>query len=187
MNRLVALVLLFASLSFGLVALADEPKKALGKKELDKFQGTWELVGYETNGLTELDSSLKNLPRSLTIKGNRFTMTWNEGHSRNPEDWKKGKIPSYVNEVRRSGTLKVDPATGPKAIDFAYEPGIREPGPWDLEGKTLRGIYRWEDGKLVICFGTYLGSFAGDRPEKFKTEVTQVKGLGTSLETFKKR
>jgi uncharacterized protein (TIGR03067 family) len=114
MNRVVAVGLLFAGLGIGLVAPADEPKSGADNKEPDKFQGTWELVGYETNGRVHPESSLKNLPRSLTIKGNRFTMTWHEGHSSNPEDWKKGKIPSYVNEVRRSGTLKVDPTANPK-------------------------------------------------------------------------
>jgi uncharacterized protein (TIGR03067 family) len=114
-------------------------------------------------------------------------MTWHEGHSRNPEDWKKGKIPSYVNEVRRSGTLKVDPTADLKEIDFVYDPGAGTPGPWDLEGKTLKGIYKWHDGQLVVCLGTYLGTYAGGRPVQFKTEATQVKGVGVSLQTFKKR
>jgi hypothetical protein len=39
----------------------------------------------------------------------------------------------------------------------------------------------------VVCLGTYLGTYAGVRPVQFKTEATQVKGVGVSLETFKKR
>jgi uncharacterized protein (TIGR03067 family) len=145
------------------------------------------LVVSEWLGRIAPGSSLKNLPRSLTIKGNRFTMTWNEGHSSNPEDWKKGKTPSYVNEVRRSGMLKFYPAADPKEIDFIYDAGAGGPGQWDRGGKTLKGIYRWEDGKLVVCLGTYLGSFAGDRPKQFKTAAAEAKGLGVSIETFKKR
>jgi uncharacterized protein (TIGR03067 family) len=187
MNYVVAVGFLFGSLGIGVVAPADEPKGGADKKELDQFQGTWEVVGLEWLGRVSPQSSLKALPRSLTIKGNRFTMTWHEGHSRNPEDWKKGKIPSYVNEVRKSGTLKVNSITEPRSIDFTYDARGGGPGRWDLEGKTLKGIYRWEDGKLVVCLGPYLGSFAGDRPRQFKTAAHEAKGLGVFIDTFKKR
>jgi uncharacterized protein (TIGR03067 family) len=187
MNRLVVATLLLGAFGIGHVAPADEPKGNAGKKELDRLQGTWELVYYEMNGLVCLESSLRADVRTLTIKGNRFVMTWHEGKSRDPEDWKKGSRPSYVNEERRSGTLKVDPAGDRKVIDFFYDAGDRELGPYDLEGKTLRGIYRWEDGKLVVCLGSYLGSFADDRPRQFKTAAVEARGNGASIEIFKKR
>jgi uncharacterized protein (TIGR03067 family) len=187
MNRLVAVALLFGALGVALAAPADEPKVTAGQQELDRLQGTWELVYYETNSLVVLERSLKASTRTLTITGDRFTMTWNEGKSRSPEDWKKGKTPSYIDEVRKSGTIKLDPSADPKAIDLTYNRGEREFGPWDLEGKTLRGIYRWEDGKLVVCLGGWLGSYAGKRPTQFKTAAVEAKGLGASIETFRKR
>jgi uncharacterized protein (TIGR03067 family) len=187
MNRLAAVALLCGTLGVALAAPADEPKGKAGQQELDRFQGTWELVYYETNGRVVLETSLKASTRTLTVAGDRFTMTWNEGKSRNPEDWKKGKTPSYVDEVRKSGTIKLDPSADPKAIDLTYDRGEREADPWDLEGKTRRGIYRWEGDKLVVCLGGWHGSYAGERPTQFRTATVEAKALGASIETFGKR
>src|SRR5581483_9743515 len=40
-----------------------------------------------------------------------------------------------------TGTLKVDPTKTPKEIDAT-----------DSEGKTIRGIYKFEKGQFTVCF-----------------------------------
>jgi uncharacterized protein (TIGR03067 family) len=169
MNRIVAVALLSASLGIGLVASADEPKGSVGKKELDKFQGTWELVADEWHGLTVLESSLKNDVETLAIRGERFTITWHEGHSRTKKPF------SYVDEEQSGGTLQLDPTREPKEIDFLFTSGR-------LDGKTWRGIYRWDDGKLVVCLES---NFV--RPKEFKTATVPVKGYGGAIRSYKKR
>jgi uncharacterized protein (TIGR03067 family) len=171
MNRIVAVGLLSASLGIGLAASADEPKGSVGKKELDKFQGTWELVADEWNGLTVLESSLQNEVETLAIRGERFTITWHEGHSRTKKPF------SYVDEEQSGGTFKLDPTREPKEIDFRFTWGR-------LEGKTWRGIYRRDDGRLAVCLG---GNFGNDRPKEFETATVAVKGYGAAIRSYKKR
>src|SRR5262245_54784414 len=66
------------------------------KKELEKFQGHWEIVSSEKDG--------KKQTALLTreIKGNKYTL--------------KNK-----DKVTGTGTFKIDPSASPKAIDITRE------------------------------------------------------------------
>jgi uncharacterized protein (TIGR03067 family) len=174
MNRVVAVGILFGSLAVQPVAPADDSKRGVARKELDKFLGTGELIADGDNGLTVLESSLKNDVTTLAFQGDRFTITWPEGHSRTK---KPGKDLSYVKEEQSGGTLQLDATREPKEIDFVFTRG-------PLDGKTWRGNYRWDDGKLVVCLG---GNFGKDRPTEFKVVTAAAKGDGTATRIFKKR
>jgi uncharacterized protein (TIGR03067 family) len=75
------------------------------------------------------------------------------------------------------GKIKLDPTAKPKTIDWEITEG---PG---VVGKTYRGIYRWDDGKLEVCWSP-VG--AEERPRKFTTKPTAGKGLQYRLYEKKK-
>ena len=109
----------------GLFLAAAAPKEDDAKKELEKWQGTWTLVGAEEKGQKLSDEELKKGPVTLIVKGDKFTL----------------KLPDQTME----GTFKIDPDKKPKAYDAKGT---------DAEGKTheSKGIYEIEGDMLKVCF-----------------------------------
>jgi uncharacterized protein (TIGR03067 family) len=115
-----------------------------GKKDLDKLQGTWVRVSVERNGKPAPADELKN--SKLTLKGDQYTL----------DDGKE----------KRTGTFKLDATKTPKTLDI-----ISASGP--NKGKTLKGIYKIEDGTFTYC----VAGPGKDRP----TEFSAKEGSGHTL------
>jgi uncharacterized protein (TIGR03067 family) len=125
-------------LLFGVAAAQDDAVK----KELKKFQGTWEAVSGESAGKPQPPESVEGL--TVTFQGDKFVS-------------KKG------DKVLQEGTIKIDPAKSPRQIDV-----IASSGP--EADKAQLGIYKFEGDRLIIC-GTPAGgqrptAFKTDGDEK---------------------
>jgi len=111
----------FLILAVGLL-IADDPKDAAVKKELEQLKGNWAATSYVKDGKPAPEQDLKMI--KLSIAGDRVTFT-------------KGK------DVRKS-TYKLDPTQKPKALDIVMIEGPDK-------GKTLLGIYEVTGDDLRIC------------------------------------
>jgi uncharacterized protein (TIGR03067 family) len=104
---------------------ADNFKDDDAKKELEKWQGTWTLVGAEEKGQKASDEDLKKVPVTLVIKDDKFTIKF--------------------GDQMMEGTFKLDPAKKPKAYDAKGT---------DAQGNTHQsiGIYEIDGDMLKVCF-----------------------------------
>lgn len=131
----------------GLLVAADQPPKGDVKKELGQFQGSWTVVSAFKDG--KADDGLKGA--KLVFKGDQFTRT------------AKGET--------TKGTVKLNPAAKPKALDGTFADG-------PMKGQTFAGIYALEGDALKICT-----SPAGkERPKEFTSKA----GSGNLLVALKR-
>jgi uncharacterized protein (TIGR03067 family) len=114
-------------------------------EELEKFQGTWEQVAYERDGVAEpVDEEHGWKPRT-TFVGNTFVVTITDGST----------------PIR--GTFVIDPTKDPKIVDYTDTHGPDA-------GKTFPAIYVFEGDRFVFCAAN-----AGQpRPTSFKTKSGEV-------------
>jgi uncharacterized protein (TIGR03067 family) len=120
--RILAVVVLLAGV--GKWAGADDgDKKEAIKRELKKFEGTWEMASGERDGKPEPAALVKK--SSLIIQGDRHTVKLGDD--------------TYV------GTHVLDPTKSPKTIDVKDTEG-------PFKGKTLKGIYELTDEAFRVCF-----------------------------------
>jgi uncharacterized protein (TIGR03067 family) len=110
-------------------------------KAAKELQGEWRGVEAEAQGNKATQEAARKV--RMVIKGDEITV--------NPE-----------GEVRKS-KFKLDPSQSPRAIDL-----IPQDGP--DKGKTVKGIYSLEKGRLRICTPNYGGDI-GQRPKEFKTQA----------------
>ena len=104
--------------------------------DIERLQGTWEVIAFETPQGPLDAAALKNYPK-LIIQGNVYR--WSTGGA---------------------GTLKLDPARQPKGVDFGSLDGtgtIRE-GIYEIEGNTFRDCIAPPGQPRPILFGTPAGS-----------------------------
>ena len=94
------------------------------KKDLEKFQGDWQLVSLERDGKQIPPEEAKKL--TLTIQGEKFVLR------------KEGAVVS-------EGTMKLDPARKPKEVDETISTGPNK-------GKIFRAIYEIDDDQHKVCF-----------------------------------
>jgi uncharacterized protein (TIGR03067 family) len=144
--RLCALLVVFAAVGWTLTA-AEPSDEA--RKDLEKLQGTWLRVSGETDGKAVPEATLKE--QKLTIKGDKYTLV--------------------TGKETREGTIKLDPAKSPRAIDLMPTEGPNK-------GKTLQGIYELDGDTFKYC----LALPGKDRPTKFTSEA----GSGHLLFTNKR-
>jgi uncharacterized protein (TIGR03067 family) len=133
----------------------DSAKDAAAR-ELKAFQGDWKVVGLETEG---------KKATAEDVKGMRWRFT---GSVLIPLD------PSA--KPGDKGEIKLDPSKDPKQIDIVSLEGTSK-------GTTIRGIYKWEDGRLIICMSGERDSKKG-RPDDFTIEDGRDQGIIT-LESVK--
>ena len=119
MTRVLAVVGVLAA---GL-ALAADAKDDAAKKELDKFNGTWQAVSITRDGKEMPKDEVAKI--TLTVKGDHYTLRHGD------------------EEIE--GTHKLDPSTTPKSID-----AVRTKGP--DKDKPLLGIYELTDDTYKACF-----------------------------------
>jgi uncharacterized protein (TIGR03067 family) len=102
----------------GLVIAADA-----SKSDLDKLQGTWVLICWESSGEEVNQEMVVSGTFHLMVEGNKVIVN------------RKGRIIP-------SGTLKVDPTQRPKIYDRVL-----------ADGRLSRGIYELDGDNLKICLG----------------------------------
>lgn len=130
---------LLAVLAAGLLVAADEKGQTdAAKKDLKAIEGTWKAVKGEEGGKA-LAAEIKNY--ELVIQGDKYTLR-------------------VAGEEREQGTLKLDPAKKPKAMDLKITKG-------DDQGKDQYAIYEVEGDRFTICFSPP----GKDRPKQMKTDA----------------
>lgn len=120
-------------------------------KEIAKFDGTWVGVSAIIDGTPMDPDECKRW--ADTIKGGKVVTTYN------------GK------EVATATYKLIDTAKTPAQIDAVIESG-------PLKGQTLKGIYKFDGERLVMC----LADAGKDRPTTFESK----KGSGVGLQTAEK-
>ena len=135
MNRLFGWSLL-VGVCVGSLALGDDSAKA--KDDGKKMQGSWRPVAAELGGKPFPDEVLKTM--KLVLTDGKYTVT--------------------VGEQTDEGTVKLNPAKEPRAMDIE---GTKGPN----QGKTIPAIYELTDTTLRICYD--LSGKA--RPKEFKTQA----------------
>jgi len=118
-----------------LLARGDDAK---AKDDGKKMQGTWKPATAELAGKPFPDEVLKTM--KLVVSDGKYTVT--------------------VGEKTDEGTVKLDPAQEPRALDIV---GTKGPN----EGKTILAIYELTDATLRVCYD--LSGKA--RPKEFKTKA----------------
>jgi uncharacterized protein (TIGR03067 family) len=138
--------MLVTPLLFAAVAqFADAPKDDV-KADLDKIQGTWK-IEKGTYGGEDLDADIVS-KLVFEFKGDQLLLKGDE---------------EVVKDYAKI-TLKLDPATKPRSIDFSVGQG-------NEKGAVVEGIYEINGDELKIC--AKLG--AKERPGEFKSpENSQV-------------
>ena len=105
-----------------LVASAAPQGDAKTLAELEKLQGTWQVVALEVDGTKMADNQLKN--SKIVVNGSNFTSISMGG--------------TY------KGTIKLDPANKPRTLDLIYEEG-------HLKGTKSLAIYDLDGDTWKIC------------------------------------
>jgi uncharacterized protein (TIGR03067 family) len=100
--------------------LGDDPEV---REELDRHQGTWEVVSFVREG----EETPREIAATITRVVEDDHVTW----------YRDGK--SFAGT-----TLVLDPARSPKTLDV-----IPDGGP--QKGKAVLGIYRLEGDELTVC------------------------------------
>lgn len=113
-----------AAISFGLMTVSPAAPQA--GPELKKFQGDWEVVQLVENGNAVAAERI----REILPSGGRVRVIESAIIFRSPKD-----------KQQHAKMFKIEPTTYPSTIDVG-----------DSDGKTSRGIYQFDQGRLVICF-----------------------------------
>src|SRR5579883_476750 len=135
----------------------SQPSKNDQGQDLQKLQGTWELVGGENQGKTMPADLVQQSATKLAVTGDNFTITWND----------KGQ-----GDAMQGGALKLDETKTPKTFDGQITMGRQT-------GSTLLGIYSLSGDELKLCYSKP----GKPRPESFTTKDGDS---GTSLFVFKR-
>jgi|ERR1017187_8488818 uncharacterized protein (TIGR03067 family) len=144
MRKLLAIVCVGLLIPLGAANSQDDAVK----KESAKLQGDWQVVSSEEDGRATPDFIVENL--KIAIKGDQITLKGVE------ELMKKfGKV-----------TLKVDPSSTPKFIDFKVEAGSEK-------NNEYEGIYELKGDELKICVSVV----SRNRPDEFKTKAGSNRAL----------
>ena len=131
---------LMLNLSILSLAIFLEANGSLSESDLDKIQGTWEIVSMEINGEVIQAGEGELIGESFIIfKDDKFRTEWK---------W-EGR-----HEVYDTKAFKLDSTQSPKHFDILEN---EEP----FKGKLSKGIYKFEGNLLKICVD------GGKRPSTF--------------------
>src|ERR1051326_7071509 len=100
------------------LALAKEPPATAEKQELQKFQGTWQLVSAENDGKVLPEEQVKQI--RVVIEGNTHTVYFGD------------------KAVAEKIEFRIDPTKKPKEVTDTLKDGKEIRGIYELDGDTLR-------------------------------------------------
>jgi uncharacterized protein (TIGR03067 family) len=153
MRVAISLFALFAGTAFGLPALLadDANRKQEVLDEAKQLEGKWKVVAIEDDGRKAPEEEIKGM--CCTIKDLEMQMR------------------DAADAPVEKATLKLDLTKTPRHIDLTVSEGPEK-------GRTIKGIFKFEKERLVICIR---GPEAGDkgRPKEFKTEAGSGLGIIT--------
>ena len=119
-----------AAVAVGLLLGAGRPEPGgedegkLVKEELARFQGTWQLVSAEADGVKAPKDRTDKI--RVVIKGSRHTVIFGD------------------QEVVHSVPFAIDPTTTPKSVTDTLVDGPDK-------GKQIKGIYKLEGDTMTSC------------------------------------
>ena len=116
---------LLAITGLGLLLVAcnrQQPAAAAPKTDLDRFQGTWNLVAAVEDGKVLPEDKVKQ--EKIVVKGDTFQFPG-----------------STKDATSKAGTFKLDENKTPKEIDTI-----------STEKEVMLGIYRMDDNGYKVCF-----------------------------------
>ena len=106
----------------GLVAAPQARSGEAAKADLDRLQGTWQLVSATQDGKALPAETVKRT--TIVFRGDTF------------------RFPGAAEQATsKDGTITVDPAKTPKEMD------ARSP-----QGEVMRGIYELDGDRYRVCF-----------------------------------
>ena len=109
------------------LAVADAKEDAI-KKERKRFEGTWQVVTLELNGIPFTEEQAKAF-KVINEADGKWSIE------------QDGKVVA-------SGTSEVDPSQNPKTVDLTQKEG-------GGAGQVLQGIYEFpDDDTRKVCFAT---------------------------------
>jgi uncharacterized protein (TIGR03067 family) len=127
-------------LAAGLLLAATARAEDAAAKELEKLQGTWSTVSAKLNGEALPDGLVTDL--KFVVQKDKVAV----------------KGDAQILREFAQGTLKLDPSTTPKALDFKVGKG-------DRKGDVIEGIYQLKGDELTVC-ARLVGK---ERPAKFES------------------
>lgn len=122
---LMVLVIGWQVAAVGPVAAADTPENKAIKQDRKKYEGTWQAVALEVDGVKAAEADARKITVTNQVDG-----TW-VVKADGKEVWK--------------GTSTIDPLSQPKTIDFVPTEGANV-------GQTYLGIYEIEGDARKLCF-----------------------------------
>src|SRR5947209_19670489 len=133
------------TLTILLAAFIATEKPPETKKELERLQGHWILVGGEVKGDEISEEDAKKEGCEFVIDGDRLTI---KEHGRIKWEFK----------------FTIAPSTKPPSIDLTYVQGRDK-------GKTNYAIYNVEGTSLKMCFSRKISpNKRSERPKEFKAK-----------------
>lgn len=140
------------------------PKSTVVGTDLDKLQGAWVWRAFERAGQEYNSPFHKALANGevLTFEGDKLQ--------------KQMMLPGTNDTVTIPGTVKIDPTTAPKNIDFT----LNNPGA-PAHGKTTKGVYELNGDTLRLAWAT------GDKDDRPKSVGTKAgDNIGVNIYMRKK-
>lgn len=137
--RIISLPFIFFAVGL-LIVSCEFPKKGEGQTDLEKLQGTWQLVSGVVDGKKLPDEEVKNT--QIVIKDNTFVLPNVSGVGTSPK-----------------GTFIINPNSDPKQVDSTATDGPNV-------GKVSLGIYEVKGDSQKTCFGPP----GGPRPTEFSSK-----------------
>ena len=158
MRVAISLLALFAGTAFGLPALLadDANRNQQVLDEAKQLEGKWKVVALEADGQKAPEEALKTM--RCTIKGQEMQMR------------------DAADAPVEKAALKLDLTKTPRHIDFTVKEGPDK-------GKTIKGIFKFEKERLVICMREAEAA-EKSRPTEFKTDAGSGLGIIT-LERYR--
>ncbi len=136
--------------ALGLSGMAASSAGTIDANDRESLQGKWSVVSAERDGQEAKDI----VGNQLVVEGDAFTVR-------------------AQDQTIYEGTVSLNPAPDPRAIDFKHTGGSQK-------GKTWQGIYKFAGEILTICDNA--ADIQKERPSGFDTKP----GSGRVLVVFKR-